>query len=461
MNSEQALGGPSLKSRMLKAAGWLIGGNIMSQALRLVSNLILTRLLLPEAFGLVAAVNTMYFALVMFSDLGIWQSVVRSKQGESPLFLGTAWMVQLLRGVLLCVVVLLIAITLHLGARAGWFIAGTVYADERLPLMMAVFSASALIQGLESMKLALAQRELKGGHLARLEISSQLLAMLVTLGLAAWTHSVWSLLVGTLVASAARTLMSHFYLPGASARPCWDKASASEIIGFGKWIFVSSIIGFMASNGEKIILGGTLSTQYFGVFSIASTLLAASIAVYGSLNAHVIFSSLSLAQRADKAEVVRVYTKVQQLADAFLAFFAGAICTSGQWAVWLLYDSRYHEAGWMLQWLGLTLLAIRHQVIEQYMFVHGQPAWVSANNILRTAALFILVPAGYKFAGAQGAIAGVVLSQFASWPLSLWFKHRHGLLTLASEVVWPPVLALGMLTGWLIHTVLRAWLGHH
>ena len=57
---------PSLRSRMLRAAGWLVGGNISSQALRLLSNLILTRLLLPEAFGLVAAVNTLYFALVMF-----------------------------------------------------------------------------------------------------------------------------------------------------------------------------------------------------------------------------------------------------------------------------------------------------------------------------------------------------------------------------------------------------------
>jgi O-antigen/teichoic acid export membrane protein len=303
----------------------------------------------------------------------------------------------------------------------------------------------------------LAQRELKGGHLARLEISSQLLAMIVTLGLALWTRSVWSLLIGTLVASGARTLMSHFYLPGKSARPCWDAASAREIIGFGKWIFVSSIIGFLAANGEKLILGGTLSTLNFGVFSIASTLLAAAIAVYGSLNAHVIFSSLSLAHRSNKEEVARVYTRVQQLADAFLAFFAGATCTAGQWAVWLLYDNRYHDAGWMLQWLGLTLLAIRHQVIEQYMFARGQPAWVSANNVLRTLGLFVLVPAGYRVAGSQGAIAGVVLSQFASWPLSLWFKHRHGLLTWGSEAVWPPVLALGMATGWLIDLGLRAW----
>ena len=66
-----------MKARMLKAAGWVLGGNLGGQLIRLGSNLVLTRLLLPESFGLVAAVNTLYFGLVMLSDLGVWQSVVR------------------------------------------------------------------------------------------------------------------------------------------------------------------------------------------------------------------------------------------------------------------------------------------------------------------------------------------------------------------------------------------------
>jgi O-antigen/teichoic acid export membrane protein len=176
---------------MLHAAGWLVGGNVSSQLLRLASNLVLTRLLLPEAFGLVAAVNTLYFALVMFSDLGVWQSVVRSDRGHDPRFLGTAWTVQLLRGVLLCAVVLALALGLHVAAGAGMFAAGTVYADPRLPPMVAAFALAALLQGAESMKLASAQRELRGGELARLEIGSQLVAMAVTLALAFATRSVW------------------------------------------------------------------------------------------------------------------------------------------------------------------------------------------------------------------------------------------------------------------------------
>jgi O-antigen/teichoic acid export membrane protein len=450
---------PALKARMLKAAAWLVGGNISSQLLRLGSNLILTRLLVPEAFGLVAAVNTLYFALVMFSDLGVWQSVVKSERGTDPRFLGTAWTVQLLRGGLLAVIVLLIALALQSAAQANLFAAGTVYADARLPPMVAVFALCALLQGMESMKLASAQRELQVGHLARLDLASQIGAMLVTLVLVWFTRSVWALLLGTLVGAALRTLFSHVYLPGKTARPCWDRDCAREIIGFGKWIFLSSIVGFLAAHGEKIILAGSLATASFGVFSIASTLLAAVMGVYASLNGHVIFSSLSLALRSeDNTEVVRVYTRVQQLADLFLGTLAGGLLMSGQWAVWLLYDARYHDAGWMLQWLGLGLLAMRHQVVEQLMFARGQPAWVTANNSLRALGLVVFIPMGFALGGEPGAIIGVVLSQFASWPLSLRFKQQQGLLRWSTEKWWLPALGLGLGLGWLLDTALRAGL---
>ena len=448
---------PALKSRMFKAAGWLIGSNVTGQLLRLISNLILTRLLLPEAFGLVAAVNTLYFGLVMFSDLGVWQSVIRSEHSEDPRFLGTAWSVQLLRGILLFFIVLAIALVLHLGAGFGWFESGTVYADPRLPPMMVVFGLSALLQGFESMNLASAQRELLGLKLARLEIISQLSAMLVTITLAWLTRSVWSLLIGSVVSSAVRTLMSHFALPGKLARPAWDSSFASEIVGFGKWIFLSSIIGFLAANGEKLILGGSLSVASFGIFSIASMLMAAFVGVYSSLNGHVVFSSLSLALKSgNKSEELRVYTHVQLLVDLFLGTSAGLIIMAGQWAVWLLYDQRYHTAGWMLQCLGLSVIAIRHQVTEQLMFARGKPSWVSANNALRAVALVIVIPLGQRAWGEFGAILAVAVCQFASWPLSLEFKRRQGLLTWATERWWLPALVAGLGLGWLINAGLTA-----
>jgi O-antigen/teichoic acid export membrane protein len=451
---------PSLRARMLRSGAWLVGGNLGSQVLRLASNLVLTRLLLPQDFGLMAAVNTLYFALVMFSDLGVWQSVVKSPHGNEARFLGTAWSVQLARGALLALAVLGMALGLQLGQQANVFAPDTVYADSRLPWMMTVFALCALLQGGESMRLAIAQRQLHGSVMARLELTSQLAALCVTLALAWWMHTAWALLAGTLTGSAVRTLLSHLTMPGAPVRPCWDRSHLQELLGFGKWIVLSSVVGFLAAHGEKLILGATLGLASFGVFAIAGNLLAAAMGVYSTINARVIFPSLSQALReGHEAELVRVYTRVQQVADLFLGLLTGVLLMAGQWVVWLLYDARYHGAGWMLQWLSLGLLAMRHQVVEQLMFARGLPVWVTANNILRASLLAIAIPAGHALAAEQGAIAGVVLSQFASWPLSLYFKRRQGLLHWGTERWWLPALVAGTAAGAVLDLSLSAWGG--
>ena len=441
---------PTLKTRVFRAATWLVAGNLSAQVLRLASSLALTRLLLPEAFGLMAAINTLYFGLLMFSDLGIWQSVVRSPRGHDPRFLGTAWLVQMLRGGVLAGLILLLALSIWLAAGQGWFAEGTVYADPRLPPMMAVLALCAVIQGMESMQLACAQRELMGRQIVRLELLTQLATILFTV-LAAWlTGSVWALVLGTVIATATKTALSYVLIPGKRVRPGWDAESAREIVGFGKWIFVSSIIGFLAAHGEKLILGASLGVATFGVFSIASNLLAAIAGVYSTLNGRVIFSSLSMALRdRDHATMVRVYTRVQQLADLFLGGVSGVLLFAGHRLVEGLYDPRYGAAGWMLQLLGLGLLAMRHQVLEQLMFALGRPGWVSANNALRALSLVVCIPLGFALAGERGAIWGVVVSQFASWPLSLRFKHEQGLLNWATEKGWLPALVAGMALGYL------------
>jgi hypothetical protein len=70
----------------------------------------------------------------------------------------------------------------------------------------------------------------------------------------------------------------------------------------------------------------------------------------------------------------------------------------------------------------------------------------------------LLIPAGFAAAGERGAIAAVVVSQFASWPVALWFKYRNKLLTVASECVWLPAFAVGVLAGWALDSALTALL---
>jgi len=80
----------TLKQRTVRSGSWVVIGHLFSQGLRLGSNLILTRLLVPEMFGVMAIVTVIMAGLAMFSDVGLLQNIVQSKRGEEIDYLNTA-----------------------------------------------------------------------------------------------------------------------------------------------------------------------------------------------------------------------------------------------------------------------------------------------------------------------------------------------------------------------------------
>ena len=73
-----------------RASVYEVGAQFGRQGLSLVSNVVLTRLLFPEAFGLMQVVSIVLFGLTMLSDVGIVQAVIQNPRGDEKRFLDTA-----------------------------------------------------------------------------------------------------------------------------------------------------------------------------------------------------------------------------------------------------------------------------------------------------------------------------------------------------------------------------------
>src|SRR5262249_20835240 len=88
----------SLRRLVLRGSAIALMGYGLNQGLRLLTNLVLSRLLFPEAYGLTAIVTVFMVALGMLSDVGLKDSVITSTRGDDPQFLNTAWTIQIMRG---------------------------------------------------------------------------------------------------------------------------------------------------------------------------------------------------------------------------------------------------------------------------------------------------------------------------------------------------------------------------
>src|SRR4051812_41897488 len=110
---------PTLKRRIFTAGGWTVAGYALSQTSRFGSHLFMTRLLVPEMFGVMTIAIMVMVGLAMFSDLGLKQNIVQSKRGDEATYLDTAWIFQIMRGLALCCIALGVALLIILFNRHG------------------------------------------------------------------------------------------------------------------------------------------------------------------------------------------------------------------------------------------------------------------------------------------------------------------------------------------------------
>jgi O-antigen/teichoic acid export membrane protein len=114
---------------------------------RFGSSLVMTRLLMPEMFGIMAIASLMLAGLTMFSDLGLRQSAVQSTRGEEASFLNTVWILQIARGILLWFLAGLVSLAIAFANNLGFMPQGSVYSSAELPYVIAVASLGVAIAG--------------------------------------------------------------------------------------------------------------------------------------------------------------------------------------------------------------------------------------------------------------------------------------------------------------------------
>ena len=446
MSSSAASGHRSLKWRVVGAGGWTTAGYGLGQALRLGGNLVITRLLMPDMFGVMAISGVVMTALALFSDVGLLPNIIQNSRGNDPAFLNTAWVIQILRGATLWLIALGISAAIGLADHLGIFPASTVYADPRLPYVLAVSSFAAVITGFQSTKLLEARRNLTLGKNVLTNLAAQVVGLICML-LWAWIdRSIWALVSSGIFSALTRVILSHACLEGNRNRWHWEAAAFWEIMHFGKWIFLSSVLGFLAINGDRLLLGSFVSPTTLGIYAIAYFMVS-SIDDLVSRIIDISYPALSEIKRDRPTAFNAAYRRFHALVAAAAYLCCGGLIASGPTLIGILYDPRYRAAGWMLQILALSLVSLPLRLATMTFLVFGAPRMYSHIHAVRLVALFILVPLGFYSFGLAGALWGTVISLFLSLPLIVIHMKKYGFFELRRELMLMPVIGIGLIMG--------------
>lgn len=384
------------------ASLWAIIGYGTAQVLRLLGNLILARLLLPDAFGMMALLSILMQGLTMFSDVGIGASIIRSERVDDPNFINTAWTIQVIRGIGLWLGACLLAIPF-----------AQFYDEPAFNLLVPVLGLSALFAGLNSTAIFVENRALRLKRVIFLELSSHFCSLVVMVVWAYHVPSVWALVGGGVFAAVLKCGLSHLIFPSAKNRFDWNPVVAREIIGFGKWIILSSALTFTSLQIDRLVVGKLVSLKTLGVYHIGWMWAQVPALLFQVWSERVFFPAAARRMRSSaSASLDDIVNFRRKILISCTPLLAGLIVGISEF-IDFFYLPIYSAAGSIAMILLVGVwIKILGQMNSAVLLAAGQPKWLAFGNALTVLVFLLLVFPFFKVWGVAGIAIAVTCAQF-------------------------------------------------
>lgn len=375
----------SLRTRAIHGTAWTLGGFAVAYFVRYFGYVVCAKLLAPADYGLMAVVTSVLAGFQMFTDLGIGPNIIQNKRGEDPHFLNTAWTIQILRGAGIWGVAALLAYPLALyvekpeGADVGsiaWFIR--------------VAGLTAIIGGFQSTSLITLNRNLNLGRLTIFTIGTQILGVGATI-LWAYKHpSVWALVAGSVFGALMRTTFSFAFDAGRHNRFELEPRAVKSLLHFGGWVFVSTLLTYVGTQGDNLAFGGQFSLALVGIYAQARTLARMPLEIVSQVDSSVAFPVYSHAINAGR-NLREIFPRVRfpMCVIGTMGVVAAAAC--GPEIIRILFQPKWHAS---IAYLPVLCAAGFFQMLElacgSALLAQGKVRWLAYSQGVKAVAL----PAG-------------------------------------------------------------------
>ncbi len=283
-----------------------------------------------------------------------------------------------------------------------------------------------------------------------MNIGSLALGIVASILFALHDPTPYALVWGNVVAIIANVAGGHRFLHGPSNRLAWDRGAATGIISFGGWVMLSSAVGFMTGEGNKLVLGSVLDIRLLGLVGLASTLSVVLSQAVASLSSQVLFPAYSELMRSDPTRLSRAVERARRVQIVPVWIGALAFAAFGPQIVHLLYDPRYADAGIILQILAVgSMVSVLNNSFAGVLWAMGRVGLSTAILAVQVGLQLLGIVIGHALYGQVGAIVGLAASGWALYPLHAALYARLG--------IWHPRTDLPVLSASAVAAVAAAF----
>jgi len=396
-----------LKSTVFRGGAWLGAGSFLEQAFRFGRNMLLTRLLAPEAFGTMAIVLSATTLIQVLAEVGAREALIQSPRGTEEGHVGAAWWMSVGRSLSIYSVIFVLAPFIS-----------RFYGNAELAALARIATLSIVFDGLMSPRAIVAQKEMKYSKWAAINNGGGILGVLTTVVLSYFLRDVWALAIGYCSENAARCTLSYILCP---YRPKLhiDFTALRDLWRFSRGLFGLALLNLIFTRADIFVLAKMYPAAKLGLYSMAIYLVQTPSSFLAAILCQTLLPALSRIQ-GDHARMNRILLQVTS-ATVMLGLpalvFAG-FC--GRSLLTLIYGQRYSAAAVALALAAFaSLLNILNIQLTLMFYAKGEPGLHRRSVAAMALIVLLLIYPLAKTFGLWGGQLACVIAVIVGYALQL------------------------------------------
>ncbi|MCS6104930.1 lipopolysaccharide biosynthesis protein [Clostridium botulinum] len=371
----------NIKCKFISATKWSTITEIAAKMVSPITNMILARIITPEAFGVIATVTMIMSFADMFTDAGFQKYLVQHEfKDEDEKFKNANVAFWTNLGISVFILGIIIVFRKSISIMVGNPGLGNVIAIASIQLLLTSFS---------SIQMALYRRDFNFKTLFLVRIVSVCIPFVLTIPLAFLGLGYWSLIIGSIaiqISNAVLLTIKSKWKP----RVFYKFEILKEMLSFSIWSLIEAISIWLTMWIDMFIIGNSLNQYYLGIYKTSTSMVNALMSLITASIIPVFFSAISRLQGNDK-EFQKMYFNTQRIASVFVLPLGIGVYLYSDLATKIFLGSKWGEANKVIGIWALTsalMIVFGHFNSEVYR-AKGRPKLSFLSQMLH---LIVLVP---------------------------------------------------------------------
>ncbi len=431
----------SLKEKAVKGIKWTALATVVGAVVQILKIAILARFLSAEDFGLMALASVVIGFMQVFADGGLSNAIIY-KQEINHKQLSSLYWFNILIGFLLFLIILLITPVFS-----------NFYNEKELNIIIPLVGLSILLQSFSFQYKALFEKDLLFNTIAKIEILSKVVSLLVAVFLAYKGFGVYALVYSLIVMVLIETVF--LVIKGLSLHKpslIFSLKEISYFIKFGLFQLGERITNYFSSQLDVLLIGKLLGTEAVGIYNVVKQLVMRPAYLINPIVTRITFPVMSKLQD-DIQKLKEIYLKtIRYVSSVNFPIYTGMIVLA-PWIVPVLLGEEWTKAVTVFQLLSVYYMfrAVGNPV-GSLILARGRPDIEFYWNILMLFYIPIWIIAG-SFFGLEGVALGLAVSHillvFIDWLFLVKKMCYASFLEYHKEVILP--LFISVITGMLMY----------